>query len=141
MFCIVKGKKEPGVLFVRMNVHVWTCGPPFSPPPPVPQRSGHACEDCHSSCVECQGPGLANCTVCPSQAILEAGGRCLLCCHPGEEEEESAAQQQDCCNCTETRGGLNAGPAPLSVRGAELKVEVSSADDITIAKYASPEPK
>nr|XP_020481463.1 proprotein convertase subtilisin/kexin type 5-like [Labrus bergylta] len=44
--------------------------------------------------------------MCPPQAILEAGGRCLLCCrHEEEEEEEEAStQQQDCCNCTETRG-------------------------------------
>ncbi|XP_036973955.1 proprotein convertase subtilisin/kexin type 5 isoform X3 [Acanthopagrus latus] len=79
---------------------------------PVMKGSGHACEDCDSSCLECRGPGPANCTECPSQAILEAGGRCLLCCrHEGEEEEEeeeaeeeASTQQQDCCNCTETRG-------------------------------------
>lgn len=104
-------------MFVRINVRLemWSSFFPSSPlpSPSRPQRSGHACEDCHSSCAECQGPGPANCTACPSQAILEAGGRCLLCCHRGEEEEEeSAAQQQDCCNCTETRGGLKAGPAP-----------------------------
>ncbi|XP_044031068.1 proprotein convertase subtilisin/kexin type 5 [Siniperca chuatsi] len=73
---------------------------------PVIKGSGHTCEDCDSSCLECRGPGPANCTMCPSQAILEAGGRCLLCCrHEEEEEEEEAStQQQDCCNCTETRG-------------------------------------
>ncbi|XP_034997609.2 proprotein convertase subtilisin/kexin type 5 [Hippoglossus stenolepis] len=73
---------------------------------PVIKGSGHACEDCHVSCLECRGPGPTNCTVCPAQAILEAGGRCLLCCRheEGEEEEEAATQQQDCCNCTETRG-------------------------------------
>ncbi|XP_047425540.1 proprotein convertase subtilisin/kexin type 5 isoform X2 [Mugil cephalus] len=77
---------------------------------PVIKGSGYACEDCDSSCEECRGPGPSNCTLCPDQAILEAGGRCLLCCRhedEGEEEEEEedvAAQQQDCCNCTETRG-------------------------------------
>ncbi|CAB1448387.1 unnamed protein product [Pleuronectes platessa] len=57
---------------------------------PVTKGSGHACEDCHVSCLECRGPGPTNCTVCPAQAILEAGGRCLLCCRheEGEEEEE-----------------------------------------------------
>uniref|UniRef100_A0A8D3DF75 SPC3 n=1 Tax=Scophthalmus maximus TaxID=52904 RepID=A0A8D3DF75_SCOMX len=49
--------------------------------------SGHACDECDSSCLECQGPGPTNCTVCPAQAILEAGGRCLLCCLHEEEEE------------------------------------------------------
>ncbi|XP_071751056.2 proprotein convertase subtilisin/kexin type 5 [Centroberyx gerrardi] len=76
---------------------------------PVLKGSGHGCEDCDSSCLECRGPGPANCTMCPAQAILEAGGRCLLCCHhqgseEEEEEEEASTQQQDCCNCTETRG-------------------------------------
>ena len=48
--------------------------------------------------------------MCPSQAILASGGRCLLCCTkdgPTEELEEGAgelAEQQECCNCTETRG-------------------------------------
>lgn len=76
------------------------------------QGSGHACEDCHSSCLECRGPGPSNCTACPAQAILEAGRRCLLCCRydddedveEDEEEEYVRAQQQECCNCTETRG-------------------------------------
>ncbi|KAM6976267.1 proprotein convertase subtilisin/kexin type 5 [Tautogolabrus adspersus] len=71
---------------------------------PVIKGSGHACEECDVSCLECQGPGSANCTMCPPQAILEAGGRCLLCCRHEEEEEEASTQQQDCCNCTETRG-------------------------------------
>ncbi|XP_056289183.1 proprotein convertase subtilisin/kexin type 5 [Pseudoliparis swirei] len=73
---------------------------------PVMQDSGHACEDCDGSCMECRGPGPANCTMCPPRAILEAGGRCLLCCRreEEEEEEEKATTQQDCCNCTETRG-------------------------------------
>lgn len=82
---------------------------------PAPyQGSGHTCEDCDSSCLECWGPGPANCTMCPAQAILEAGGRCLLCCRHEEEgeveqeeqEEAASTQQQDCCNCTETRGRL-----------------------------------
>ncbi|KAG7241170.1 hypothetical protein INR49_025913 [Caranx melampygus] len=68
---------------------------------PVMKGSGHACEDCDTSCLECRGPGPANCTMCPAQAILEAGGRCLLCCRQGED---ATTQQQDCCNCTETRG-------------------------------------
>lgn len=78
---------------------------------PAPhQGSGHTCEECDSSCLECRGPGPSNCTVCPTHAILEAGGRCLLCCRYEEEEEEdgddASTQQQDCCNCTETRGRL-----------------------------------
>ncbi|KAM3849392.1 proprotein convertase subtilisin/kexin type 5 [Diretmus argenteus] len=85
---------------------------------PVVKGSGHACQDCDSSCLECRGPGPANCTMCPALAILEAGGRCLQCClHPGAAEEEEAAAtqeilvdteaappQRDCCNCTESRG-------------------------------------
>ncbi|XP_034048082.1 proprotein convertase subtilisin/kexin type 5 [Thalassophryne amazonica] len=82
---------------------------------PLIKGLSHTCEDCDSSCLECRGPGPANCTVCPPQAILEAGGRrCLLCCRYEEEKEEEAAlekiltggqvQHQDCCNCTETRG-------------------------------------
>ncbi|KAL6096710.1 pcsk5 [Pungitius sinensis] len=77
---------------------------------PVTKNSHHACEDCDGSCMECRGPGPANCTACSAQAILEAGGRCLLCCSHEEEEEEeeeekeAKPEQQDCCNCTETRG-------------------------------------
>ncbi|KAM4528249.1 proprotein convertase subtilisin/kexin type 5 [Odontesthes bonariensis] len=71
---------------------------------PVMKGSGHTCEECDSACLECRGPGPFNCTVCPAQAILEAGGRCLLCCHPEEDGEDAATPQQDCCNCTETRG-------------------------------------
>uniref|UniRef100_A0A8C6KVW4 Proprotein convertase subtilisin/kexin type 5a n=1 Tax=Nothobranchius furzeri TaxID=105023 RepID=A0A8C6KVW4_NOTFU len=48
---------------------------------------GIACQECDSSCLECRGLGPSNCTVCPAQAILEAGGRCLLCCHPEEDED------------------------------------------------------
>lgn len=71
----------------------------------------HVCEDCHSSCLDCEGPGPNNCTTCPSQAILEAGGRCLLCCRHGNGEagQEAAAPQRECCNCTETRGGTSGG--------------------------------
>lgn len=71
------------------------------------QGSTHTCEDCHSSCLDCWGPGLTNCTMCPTQAILEAGGRCLLCC--SDEGEEDTSQRQECCNCTETRGRLYVG--------------------------------
>nr|XP_004550004.2 proprotein convertase subtilisin/kexin type 5 [Maylandia zebra] len=71
---------------------------------PIIKGSSHSCEDCDSSCLECRGPGPSNCTVCSAQAILEAGGRCLLCCHHKDEEEDTKTQQQDCCNCTETRG-------------------------------------
>lgn len=88
--------------------------------PPLPQPSGHSCESCHTSCLECRGPGLANCTVCPPQAILEARGRCLLCCQRGDEEgEESASLQQDCCNCTETRGER----LPRTAPGATVSLE------------------
>lgn len=69
------------------------------------QSSGHDCEECDASCLECRGPGSANCTMCPPQAILEAGGRCLLCCRH-EGGEDASARTQDCCNCTETRGKL-----------------------------------
>ncbi|KAG7499791.1 proprotein convertase subtilisin/kexin type 5-like [Solea senegalensis] len=72
---------------------------------PVVKGSLHACEDCDYSCLECRGPGATDCTMCPAQAILEAGGRCLLCCrHEDDEEDTTQQQQQDCCNCTETRG-------------------------------------
>ncbi|KAM7368833.1 hypothetical protein PAMP_013140 [Pampus punctatissimus] len=74
---------------------------------PLIKGLGHTCEECDRSCLECRGPGPANCTMCPSQAILEAGGRCLLCCRHEEEvakDDEASIQQQDCCNCTETRG-------------------------------------
>lgn len=77
--------------------------------PVTHQDSLHACEDCDSSCLECRGPGPANCTTCPIQAILETQGRCLLCCRHEQDEEEAATQQQDCCNCTETRGRLGYG--------------------------------
>ncbi|XP_029693943.1 proprotein convertase subtilisin/kexin type 5 [Takifugu rubripes] len=73
---------------------------------PLTKGSVHVCEDCHSSCLDCWGPGPSNCTMCPTQAILEARGRCLLCCLHGNEEagHEGTAPQRECCNCTETRG-------------------------------------
>ncbi|XP_061589572.1 LOW QUALITY PROTEIN: proprotein convertase subtilisin/kexin type 5 [Cololabis saira] len=71
---------------------------------PVITGSDPTCEECERSCLECRGPGPSDCTVCPAQAILEAGGRCLLCCRHGDEGEDAATPQQDCCNCTETRG-------------------------------------
>ncbi|XP_037547912.1 proprotein convertase subtilisin/kexin type 5 [Nematolebias whitei] len=71
---------------------------------PLNKGSDFTCEDCHSSCLECWGPGPSNCTICPAQAILEAGGRCLLCCRHEKEGKDIDVRQQDCCNCTETRG-------------------------------------
>lgn len=79
----------------------------------------HVCEDCHSSCLDCWGPGPSNCTMCPTQAILDARGRCLRCCLHGNEEagREGAAPQRECCNCTETRGGRGVGRAFLGLAG------------------------
>ncbi|XP_054613481.1 proprotein convertase subtilisin/kexin type 5 isoform X1 [Dunckerocampus dactyliophorus] len=71
---------------------------------PLIKGSSHTCEDCDSSCLQCRGPGPANCTLCPAQAILEAGGRCLLCCRHEDDEGAVTRKVQDCCNCTETRG-------------------------------------
>ncbi|KAM9793224.1 proprotein convertase subtilisin/kexin type 5 [Syngnathus typhle] len=66
---------------------------------PLIKGSSHICEDCDASCLRCEGPGPSNCSACPPHAILEAGGRCLLCCHV-----PAAAHTHDCCNCTETTG-------------------------------------
>ncbi|XP_067340936.1 proprotein convertase subtilisin/kexin type 5 isoform X1 [Channa argus] len=71
---------------------------------PIIKESLHACEDCDSSCLECRGPGPANCTTCPTKAILESQGRCLLCCRNDKDEDTTATQQQECCNCTKTQG-------------------------------------
>ncbi|XP_061733261.1 proprotein convertase subtilisin/kexin type 5-like [Nerophis ophidion] len=71
---------------------------------PLMKGSGHTCEDCDRSCLQCRGPGHADCTVCGTQAILEAGGRCLLCCQHEEDEGAETRATHDCCNCTETRG-------------------------------------
>ncbi|KAM8872819.1 proprotein convertase subtilisin/kexin type 5 [Synchiropus picturatus] len=65
------------------------------------QSAGHSCEECDVSCEECRGPGPTNCTACPLPAILEAGGRCLLCCHL---DDQATVQPEDCCNCSRTRG-------------------------------------
>ncbi|KAF3701904.1 Proprotein convertase subtilisin/kexin type 5 [Channa argus] len=83
------------------------CTRPVSPATPAAkhaQESLHACEDCDSSCLECRGPGPANCTTCPTKAILESQGRCLLCCRNDKDEDTTATQQQECCNCTKTQG-------------------------------------
>ncbi|KAK1884381.1 Proprotein convertase subtilisin/kexin type 5 [Dissostichus eleginoides] len=45
---------------------------------PVMKDSGHVCVDCDGSCLECRGPGPANCSMCPPQAILETRGECVL---------------------------------------------------------------
>ncbi|XP_014834699.1 PREDICTED: proprotein convertase subtilisin/kexin type 5-like [Poecilia mexicana] len=71
---------------------------------PVIKESDASCEDCDDSCQECRGPGPSSCTSCSAQAILEAGGRCLLCCRLDGERKGTETPKQDCCNCTETRG-------------------------------------
>ncbi|XP_033845941.2 proprotein convertase subtilisin/kexin type 5 [Periophthalmus magnuspinnatus] len=71
---------------------------------PVIEALELACEDCDASCLECWGQGPTSCTSCPPQAMLEPGGRCLLCCSHDDEDGADNKGQQDCCNCTESRG-------------------------------------
>ncbi|XP_072310817.1 proprotein convertase subtilisin/kexin type 5 [Eucyclogobius newberryi] len=73
---------------------------------PVIEGIELACEDCDASCLECWGQGPSSCTLCPPQAMLEPGGRCLLCCSHNNDDEgaDNKGQLQACCNCTESQG-------------------------------------
>ncbi|XP_077615494.1 proprotein convertase subtilisin/kexin type 5 isoform X1 [Crocuta crocuta] len=56
------------------------------------------CEKCHESCVECKGPGIKNCTVCPANLLLHMDdSRCLHCCNTSDP-----SSAQECCDCQET---------------------------------------
>ncbi|XP_076025577.1 proprotein convertase subtilisin/kexin type 5-like, partial [Genypterus blacodes] len=47
---------------------------------PQSERQEPQCEACDPACVDCRGPSIWNCTVCPALDILAEDGRCLSCC-------------------------------------------------------------
>nr|XP_020458069.1 proprotein convertase subtilisin/kexin type 5-like [Monopterus albus] len=56
------------------------------------------CKVCDSSCLDCRGPSMWNCTVCPALQILSDDGRCLSCCG-NEMRHDDKPIPRECCDC------------------------------------------
>uniref|UniRef100_A0A7N6B092 P/Homo B domain-containing protein n=1 Tax=Anabas testudineus TaxID=64144 RepID=A0A7N6B092_ANATE len=56
------------------------------------------CTACDSSCLDCRGPSMWNCTVCPAFQLLSDDGRCLSCCG-NDTERGNKPIPRECCNC------------------------------------------
>ncbi|XP_067378152.1 proprotein convertase subtilisin/kexin type 5b isoform X1 [Channa argus] len=55
------------------------------------------CKLCDPSCLDCRGPSMWNCTVCPALQILSDDGRCLSCC--GNVTRHNEPIPRECCDC------------------------------------------
>ncbi|CAJ1068427.1 proprotein convertase subtilisin/kexin type 5b isoform X1 [Xyrichtys novacula] len=60
------------------------------------------CKVCHPSCLDCRGPTVRNCTVCPALQILSDDGRCLSCCG-NESRHDGKPLAWECCDCGVSR--------------------------------------
>ncbi|KAM6954410.1 proprotein convertase subtilisin/kexin type 5-like [Aplochiton taeniatus] len=60
------------------------------------------CGPCHSSCMDCRGPGRWNCTVCPALQILSDDRRCMSCCG-NEMRRDHKPLSRECCDCEASR--------------------------------------
>ncbi|XP_063753552.1 proprotein convertase subtilisin/kexin type 5-like [Eleginops maclovinus] len=56
------------------------------------------CQACHPSCLDCRGPGMWSCTVCPALQILADDGRCMSCCG-NETHNDDKLIPWECCDC------------------------------------------
>uniref|UniRef100_A0A8C4EH67 Proprotein convertase subtilisin/kexin type 5b n=1 Tax=Dicentrarchus labrax TaxID=13489 RepID=A0A8C4EH67_DICLA len=61
------------------------------------------CKACDPSCLDCRGPSMWNCTVCPALQILSDDGRCLSCCG-NETRHDDKPIPRECCDCMASRG-------------------------------------
>ncbi|KAG8011985.1 Proprotein convertase subtilisin/kexin type 5 [Nibea albiflora] len=60
------------------------------------------CKACDPSCVDCRGPSMWNCTVCPALQLWSDDGRCLSCCGDEKRKDDKPIPRQ-CCDCTASR--------------------------------------
>ncbi|XP_049434017.1 proprotein convertase subtilisin/kexin type 5b isoform X1 [Epinephelus fuscoguttatus] len=60
------------------------------------------CQACDPSCLDCRGPGMQSCTVCPALQILSDDGRCLSCCG-NETRHDDKPIPRECCDCEASR--------------------------------------
>ncbi|XP_035514112.1 proprotein convertase subtilisin/kexin type 5-like [Morone saxatilis] len=60
------------------------------------------CKACDPSCLDCRGPSMWNCTVCPALQILSDDGRCLSCCG-NETRHDDKPIPRECCDCMASR--------------------------------------
>ena len=67
------------------------------------KRDERPCRACDASCVDCRGPSMWNCTVCPALQILSDDGRCLSCCG-NEKRQDDVPISRQCCDCEASRG-------------------------------------
>ncbi|KAG7490700.1 proprotein convertase subtilisin/kexin type 5 isoform X1 [Solea senegalensis] len=56
------------------------------------------CRPCDSSCMDCRGPSMWNCTVCHALQILSDDGRCLSCCGDQNGHDDKPIPWE-CCDC------------------------------------------
>ncbi|CAB1456489.1 unnamed protein product [Pleuronectes platessa] len=66
------------------------------------RRDEPSCRACDDSCVDCRGPSMWNCTVCPALQILSDDGRCLSCCGTEKRQDDRPISRQ-CCDCEASR--------------------------------------
>ncbi|XP_034396742.1 proprotein convertase subtilisin/kexin type 5-like [Cyclopterus lumpus] len=59
------------------------------------------CKACDPSCIDCRGPSMSSCTVCPALQIL-LDGRCLSCCG-NETRHDDQPIPRECCDCKASR--------------------------------------
>ncbi|XP_029019493.2 proprotein convertase subtilisin/kexin type 5-like, partial [Betta splendens] len=64
----------------------------------VEQAPEPDCTACDPSCLDCRGPSMWNCTVCPAAQLLSADGRCLSCCGNGSRRGHEPIPRE-CCDC------------------------------------------
>ncbi|XP_023259062.1 proprotein convertase subtilisin/kexin type 5 [Seriola lalandi dorsalis] len=57
------------------------------------------CKACDSSCLDCRGPSMWNCTVCHALQLLSDDGRCLSCCG-NETRRDNKPIPRECCDCS-----------------------------------------
>ncbi|XP_041642714.1 proprotein convertase subtilisin/kexin type 5-like [Cheilinus undulatus] len=60
------------------------------------------CKPCDPSCLDCRGPTMRNCTVCPALKILSDDSRCLSCCG-NDTRHDGKPLSWECCDCKASR--------------------------------------
>ncbi|XP_051278441.1 proprotein convertase subtilisin/kexin type 5b isoform X2 [Dicentrarchus labrax] len=84
------------------------------------------CKACDPSCLDCRGPSMWNCTVCPALQILSDDGRCLSCCG-NETRHDDKPIPRECCDCMASREECIMGVNFLIRDGVDLEGQGSTA--------------
>ncbi|XP_062273839.1 proprotein convertase subtilisin/kexin type 5-like [Scomber scombrus] len=86
------------------------------------------CKMCDLSCMDCRGPSMWNCTLCPALQILADDGRCLSCCGNDMRLMDDKPIPWQCCDCEASRDECILGvnfvlqePKDLDVQGSTAK--------------------